>query len=68
MAGIFEALSAKDRPYRQPMNLSQAIKILGFMKKDNHIDGDIYDLFMELGLYKDYAMKKLNPDQIDIDL
>ncbi len=68
VADIFEALTAKDRPYRQPMNLSQAIKILGFMKKDNHIDGDIYDLFMEMGLYKDYAKKELNPDQIDIDL
>ena len=46
IADIFEALTAKDRPYKKPMKLSQAIKIMGLMEKDNHIDSDIYDLFM----------------------
>ena len=68
IADIFEALTAKDRPYRKPMNLSQAIKILGFMKKDNHIDENIYDLFMEMGIYRNYAKKELDPEQIDMDL
>lgn len=65
VADIFEALTAKDRPYKKPMTLSQAVKILGFMKKDNHIDSDIYDLFIGSGIYKEYARKELNPDQID---
>ena len=68
IADIFEALTAKDRPYRKPMNLSQAIKILGFMNKDNHIDKKIYDLFIDTNIYKEYAKKELNPEQIDIDI
>lgn len=64
LADIFEALTAKDRPYKGPMSLSQAIKILGFMKKDRHIDPDLYDLFVNTGLYFSYATKRLNPEQM----
>ena len=65
VADIFEALTARDRPYKKPMKLSEAIRILGFMKKDNHIDPDVFDLFISSGLCYDYAKKELNPDQID---
>ncbi|MEA3280547.1 MAG: HD domain-containing phosphohydrolase, partial [Thermodesulfobacteriota bacterium] len=66
VADIFEALTARDRPYKKPMKLSQAVKIMGFMKKDRHIDPNIYDLFMESRLFYDYAKREMNPDQIDI--
>ncbi len=56
-ADIFEALTARDRPYRMPMQLSQVIKILGFMKKDRHIDPDIHDFFMTENLHLIYAEK-----------
>jgi HD-GYP domain-containing protein (c-di-GMP phosphodiesterase class II) len=62
---IFEALTATDRPYRKPLKLSEAVKIMGFMKKDNHIDPDIYDLFIGSRLYYDYAKKEMDPKQID---
>ena len=65
-ADIFEALTAKDRPYRKPLKLSQVIKIIGFMKKDNHIDPDIYNLFIKYKLHVDYAKHELGSDQIDI--
>ena len=65
IADIFEALTAKDRPYKDPMMLSQAIKILGFMVKDNHIDGDFVELFLKAGLAEDYATEHLLPAQID---
>ena len=65
IADIFEALTAKDRPYKKPMKLSQAIKIMGFMKEDKHIDPDIYDLFIKSRIYYDYAKKEMNPEQID---
>ena len=65
IADIFEALTAKDRPYKEPMNLSQAIKILGFLKKDRHIDPDIHDLFLERRLFHEYAQKEMAPEQID---
>ncbi len=65
IADIFEALTAKDRPYKKPMKLSQAIKILGFMKKDRHIDPDLYDLFIDSGMHKTYARMEMSPGQID---
>jgi len=65
IADIFEALTAKDRPYKKPMSLSQVIKIMEFMKNDNHIDADIYDLFVNSGFHYEYARKEMNPEQID---
>ncbi len=65
IADIFEALTAKDRPYKKPMSLSQVIKIMEFMKNDNHIDADIYDLFVNSGFYYEYARKEMDPEQID---
>ncbi|TFB10439.1 GAF domain-containing protein [Candidatus Marinimicrobia bacterium MT.SAG.3] len=65
IADIFEALTAKDRPYKEPMMLSQAIKILGFMVKDDHIDGDFVEIFLKEGLAETYAKEHLLPTQID---
>lgn len=66
IADIFEALTAKDRPYKSPMKLTQAVHILKKMCEQNHLDPDIYDLFIESGVYKEYARKELNPEQIDV--
>ncbi|MBE9535578.1 MAG: HD domain-containing protein [Proteobacteria bacterium] len=67
IADIFEALTAKDRPYKEPMGLSQALKILEFMKKDGHIDPDIHHLFMQKAIFNKYAEKELNPEQADYE-
>ncbi|MEA2049239.1 MAG: HD domain-containing phosphohydrolase [Campylobacterota bacterium] len=65
IADVFEALTASDRPYKEPKTLSQSIKILSFMVKDQHLDPDIFKLFLISGVYKEYANKFLKPDQID---
>ncbi len=65
IADIFEALTAHDRPYKKAMKLSQALKILGFMEKDNHIDGDILELFISSGLVDNYAKAELSSEQLD---
>jgi len=65
IADIFEALTAADRPYKKAKKLSESIKILSFMKKDQHIDPDIFELFLKSGVYKTYAEKFLKPEQID---
>lgn len=65
VADVFEALTAKDRPYKEPMKISTAIQILGKMKDQQHIDPNIYDLFLKTRLYLEYARKRLNPEQID---
>lgn len=65
IADIFEALSARDRPYKTPKKLSDCIKILSFMKKDQHIDPDLFELFLTSGVYREYAQAFLTPEQID---
>lgn len=65
IADIFEALTASDRPYKPGMTLSQALAILGRMKLDNHIDPDLFDIFVREKVYLDYAKAHLRPEQID---
>lgn len=65
VADVFEALTAADRPYKQPKTLSQSIKILSFMVKDQHIDPDLFRLLLESGVYKNYAERFLKPEQLD---
>jgi len=65
IADIFEALTASDRPYKKPKTLSEAIKIMGFMEKDHHIDPDLFRLFLASGAYLEYAREYMNPEQID---
>jgi hypothetical protein len=65
IADIFEALTARDRPYKTPKKLSECVKILSFMKKDQHIDPDLFELLLTSGVYKEYAAQFLTPDQID---
>jgi HD-GYP domain-containing protein (c-di-GMP phosphodiesterase class II) len=67
IADIFEALTSKDRPYKKAKTLSEALAILKKMKDDNHIDPDIYDVFIEQKIYKIYANKFLEEEQIDMD-
>ena len=65
IADIFEALTASDRPYKKGKMLSEAIKIMSFMKKDAHVDADLFDLFLTTGIYQEYAQRYLSPEYID---
>lgn len=65
IADIFEALTAGDRPYKKAMPLSQALKILGNMKLENHIDPDLFDVFIQEKVYMQYADKFLDKEQVD---
>ncbi|MGM0593404.1 MAG: HD domain-containing phosphohydrolase [Pseudomonadota bacterium] len=65
IADIFEALTARDRPYKKGKKLSEAIRILGFMKKDRHIDPDLYEIFLKERLFEKYAEEYLDKEQID---
>ena len=65
IADIYEALTAADRPYKEGKKLSEAMRIMGFMNKDHHIDKDLFKIFVKEGIYKKYAKKYLKPNQID---
>jgi len=64
IADIFEALSSKDRPYKEPNSLSQIFKIFTFLIKDNKIDKNLVQMFFEDGLYIEYAKEHFEASQI----
>ncbi|MCP4502258.1 MAG: GAF domain-containing protein [Deltaproteobacteria bacterium] len=65
IADVFEALTAQDRPYKKGKPLSEAMRIMGFMKKDNHLDADLFNLFVTSGVYRKYATDYLPVELID---
>jgi HD-GYP domain-containing protein (c-di-GMP phosphodiesterase class II) len=65
IADIFEALTAKDRPYKPGKTLSESLSILGKFKENGHIDPDLFDIFVRERVYLRYAREFLDPEQID---
>ena len=69
IADIFEALTAKDRPYKEGKTLTESLTILGKLKLGGHIDPDLFDVFIREKVYLAYARQFLAPEQIDeVDL
>ena len=65
IADIFEALTAKDRPYKDGMKLSQALAILEKFRNNGHIDPDLHDVFIRSGVFRAYAEAFMAAAQID---
>jgi hypothetical protein len=65
IADIFEALTAKDRPYKPGKTLTESLNILGNFKLIGHIDPELFDAFIREKVYLEYAKQFLAPEQID---
>ena len=65
IADIFEALTAKDRPYKEGMKLSQALGILEKFRDNGHIDPDLFEAFVRRGVFTAYGNRFLDPGQLD---
>ncbi|CAM2069851.1 GAF domain-containing protein [Sulfidibacter corallicola] len=65
IADVFEALTAQDRPYKKGKTLSETMRIMGFMKRDNHLDPDLFNLFVRSGIYREYGNRYLPQELID---
>jgi HD-GYP domain-containing protein (c-di-GMP phosphodiesterase class II) len=65
IADIFEALTARDRPYKKGKTLSEALTILGKFKLNGHIDPDLFDVFMWEKVYEKYAREFMPAEQVD---
>jgi HD-GYP domain-containing protein (c-di-GMP phosphodiesterase class II) len=65
IADIFEALTAKDRPYKRGKTLTESLSILGNFKTSGHIDPDLFDVFVREKVYLEYARQFLDQEQID---
>jgi HD-GYP domain-containing protein (c-di-GMP phosphodiesterase class II)/HAMP domain-containing protein len=68
LADVFEALTARDRPYKPGMTLGRALSILESMRDEGHIDGDLFEMFVRDKVYLRYAAEYLDPEQIDEEL
>ena len=69
IADIFEALTARDRPYKKGKTLSESLSILGKFKLGGHIDPDLFDVFMWEKVYLKYAEQCMDKEQVDdVDL
>jgi HD-GYP domain-containing protein (c-di-GMP phosphodiesterase class II) len=66
VADVFEALTAQDRPYKKAKTLSETMAIMGAMKRDNHLDPSIFDLFIRSGVYRRYAERFLPVELLDV--
>jgi HD-GYP domain-containing protein (c-di-GMP phosphodiesterase class II)/HAMP domain-containing protein len=65
LADVFEALTARDRPYKPGRTLSETLEILTAMRDEGSLDADLYDLFVTQKVYLRYAAEHLAPEQID---
>jgi HD-GYP domain-containing protein (c-di-GMP phosphodiesterase class II) len=65
IADIFEALTARDRPYKKGKTLSESLHILGKFALNGHIDPDLFDIFIRKKVYLEFAKKNMDPRQID---
>ncbi|HEY0865545.1 MAG TPA: HD domain-containing phosphohydrolase [Lacunisphaera sp.] len=65
IADIFEALTARDRPYKPGKTLTESLQILGKMRLDGHIDPELFDIFIRSRVYERYAKDYLDPTQVD---
>jgi HD-GYP domain-containing protein (c-di-GMP phosphodiesterase class II)/HAMP domain-containing protein len=65
IADIFEALTAADRPYKPGKTLSQALAIMAKMREEQHIDPELFELFLRSGVYREYAGRFMRAEQVD---
>lgn len=57
LADVFEALTAKDRPYKKAKTLTETLAILNKMKMEKHLDPNLIDLFLEQKIYDIYLKR-----------
>ena len=65
IADIFEALTAVDRPYKKGKLLSESLNIMADMCKNAHIDPELFGLFVRTKIYRHYAERFMQAQQID---
>ncbi|MEZ8492317.1 HD domain-containing phosphohydrolase [Vibrio splendidus] len=69
ISDIFEALTAADRPYKKAKPISVAVDIMYKMALNEHLDIELFRLFLTSGTHIRYAETYLKPEQIDhVDL
>jgi HD-GYP domain-containing protein (c-di-GMP phosphodiesterase class II) len=66
LADVFDALTAKDRPYKKERTLSETVRIMWSMVKADYIDANLFALFLKERIHLDFAKRELAPHQVDM--
>lgn len=67
IADVFEALTARDRPYKPPRTVSESLAILESMMGSGHLDPDLGRVFIDDKVWLQYAERYLEPEQLDVE-
>ncbi len=70
VADVFEALTARDRPYRPAKRLSEALEIMTQMARTGHLDANVFRVFLDSDIWRRYADETIDPEQrddVDVD-
>ncbi|MDP2794613.1 MAG: HD domain-containing phosphohydrolase [Sulfurisoma sp.] len=65
IADVFEALSARDRPYKTARSAAEALSIMADMARANHLDRELFALLLTSGAWRRYGERFLAADQLD---
>lgn len=65
LADVFEALTAADRPYKPAKTLSESLRIMAGMAKDQHIDAELFRYFLHSRVWECFAQQYMLPAQFD---
>ena len=65
IADIFEALTARDRPYKPALKISEALGIMAGFSRNGHVEPVLFEVFVRQKVYLRYAQQYLEPTQID---
>lgn len=65
LVDVFEALTAAGRPYKPPKTLSESLRIMAAMCRDQHLDAELYLYFLHSGIWLEYGREFMTPAQID---
>ncbi|MFN3304586.1 MAG: HD-GYP domain-containing protein [Roseateles sp.] len=66
IADVFEALTADDRPYKLGKSLSEALHIMRRMVAEQHLDAELFALFLRSGACLSYARQFMRPELVDV--
>ena len=65
IAEIYESLTSPENPYKKARSLSTVIEEMDRMRKQNLIDGELFEIFLSSGVFMEYARQNLQPHQMD---
>lgn len=69
IADVFEALTAADRPYKPGKRLTEALEIMVTMVNENHLNRDLFILFLQSGVWREYStifLQGANVDEVNV--